>query len=65
MDIQYLGGALLALLDIQGDGPRPATRAAEDAYYERHASGERLYAKVAPFVVAVGLGLVAIGSWPH
>lgn len=60
MDMQYLGGVLLALYNIQGDRPRPATEAAVDAYYKRHASADRFVPQVA---VAVGFGLVTIGFW--
>ena len=62
MDIQYLSIVLLALHNIQ-DRPRLRTEAAADAYYERHASADRFYPKVAPLVVAIGFGLVTIGVW--
>ena len=63
MDIQYAGSVLLALYNAQGDRPRPTTEAAVDAYYKRHAAADRFYPKVAPFVLAVGFGLMAIGVW--
>ena len=63
MDIQYLGGILLAVCNVQADHPRLTTEAAVDAYYKRHAGADRFWPKVVPFVIAVGFGFVAIGVW--
>ena len=64
MDIQYVGGVLLAVFDRQGDRTCTTTGAAEDAYYKRHVSTDRFYSRGAPFVVAVGVGLAVIAFWP-
>ena len=65
MDIQYLGGILLAVQNIQADRSRLTTKAAVDAYYERYAHADRFIPKVASFVVTASVVLVAFGFWPQ
>ena len=65
MDIQYLGGILLAIQNIQADRSRLTTKTAVDAYYERHAAADRFIPRAASFVVAAGVVLVAFGFWPQ
>ena len=52
MDIQYLGGMLLAIQDIQRDRNGFTNKSVEDAYYERHANGHSSFPRLASFVVA-------------
>ena len=65
MDIQYLGGILLAVQNIQADSPRLTTNAAVDAYYKRYASADRFIPRVASFVVTASIVLLAFGFWPQ
>jgi hypothetical protein len=61
MDIQYLGGLLLAIQYIQRNRDGFTNTSVADAYYERHAHADRFFPKLAAFVVAVGVVLVAVG----
>ena len=61
MDIQYLGSVLLAIQDVQRDRNGFTNKSVEDTYYERHANGHSFFPRLASFVVAVGVVLVAVG----
>jgi hypothetical protein len=61
MDIQYLGGILVAIQAIQSDRSRITTKAAIDAYYERHARADRFIPRAAFLVATIGLVLVTAG----
>jgi hypothetical protein len=61
MDIQYLGGVLLARQDIQLNRDGFTNTSVVDAYYEHYAHAHWFFLKLASFVVAVGVVLLAVG----
>ena len=59
MDTRYIGTNLLTLNE-KADR-RPLAKAAEDAYYERHAPAESRIPRIASVLAAACFGFVTIG----
>jgi hypothetical protein len=62
MDPRYFGSNLLTFNDNHTDRRRSSARAAEDAYYERHAPAERRIPRIVSILAVASFGFLIIGT---